>query len=149
MGGGGWYLSFMQRRRQTEKMGRRQPLNTWATRIIIIRSTASFEYTTNPIILAKIQVGGIPLVLMTVAATPTITRLIPCFIQATLLLLASSPSPPSSPSAVGRKNMEEAVAVAPRGVASCELGWCVRGGGEEEERRRRKGEKNGKKRRPT
>ena len=34
-------LSLTQRRRQIEKMGRRHPLNTWATKIIAIRSTGN------------------------------------------------------------------------------------------------------------
>ena len=37
----GQNLSLTQRRRQIEKMGRRHPLNTWATKIIAIRSTGN------------------------------------------------------------------------------------------------------------
>jgi len=117
-------LSLTQRRRQTEKIGRRQPLKTWATRIIPIRST---------------------FVLITTAATLTITMFIPCFMQRTLvhLLLSSlasvslSPKEPSSIElqtfsfdvcailessfSAGLKNIDSAVAVAPSGVASWEL----------------------------
>ena len=80
-------LSLTQRRRQIEKMGRRHPLNTWATKIIAIRSTgndihvlsASFQFDCCIEWGLRIVWYHSPFVLITIAATLTITMFIPCW----------------------------------------------------------------------